>query len=74
VAAAAANGHGHGHGEDDTIEKNVQGLAQAVLAADEARQAAELVSIRVPLSIGVFGLWADLRTTQPHSFTLDRTC
>ena len=42
TAAAIANGHGE---EDDTIEKNVQGLAQAVLAADEARQAAELVSI-----------------------------
>lgn len=42
AAAATANGHDE---EDDTIEKNVQGLAQAVLAADEARQAAELVSI-----------------------------
>jgi len=40
--AAAANGHDQ---DDDTIEKNVQGLAQTVLAADEARQAAELVSI-----------------------------
>ena len=49
AAAAAANGHD----QDDTIEKNVQGLAQAVLAADEARQAAELVSVlgKIPHSL-----------------------
>lgn len=40
---AVANGHDHG--QEDTLEKNVEGLAQAVLAADEARQAAELVCI-----------------------------
>ena len=50
TAAAAANGNGHAQ-DDDTIEKNVQGLAQAVLAADEARQAAELVSSLLSLSL-----------------------
>lgn len=41
--------------EEDTVEKQVEGLAERVIAEDEARRAEELVSRDALLAVEVVG-------------------
>jgi len=66
--------------QEDTIEKNVQGLAQMVLVADEARQAAELDLLNIAPKRANWDLKRDLekklqpleRKTKESIYTLVR--